>query len=84
MIGAKQWEIVMNIRGTYSAVASFVGAVAIVGFVVFGNGPQAPYGSVPATVSPAASYEGTDPSVPSASSVFGNRAEEPSPPIATF
>jgi len=74
----------MNIRGTYSAIASFVGAVAVIGFVVFGNGPQAPYGSVPSTESPAASYAGTDPSVPSASSVFGNRTEEPSPPIETF
>lgn len=74
----------MNIRGTFSAIASFVGAVAVVGFVVLGNGPQSPYGTVPATPSPATSYEGTDPSVPSASSVFGNRTDEPSPQIETF
>lgn len=74
----------MNIRGTHSTIASFVGAVAVVGFVVYGNGPQAPYGSVPFTESPAASYAGTDPSVPSASSVFGNRSDEPDTPIETF
>lgn len=74
----------MNIRGTYSAIASFVGAVAVVGFVVFGNGPHAPYGSVPFTDSPAASYAGTDPSVPSASSVFGNRTDDPGTQIETF
>lgn len=74
----------MNIRGTYSTIASFVGAVAIVGFVVLGNGPQAPYGTVPATVYPATSYVGTDPSVPSASSVFGARVDEPGPQVETF
>lgn len=83
----------MNIRGTrghglelgaLSAIASFVGAFAIVGLVLLDNGPQAPYGSVPATATAAASYEGTDPSVPSASSVFGNRAEEPAPQVETF
>lgn len=83
----------MNIRGTnghglefgaLSAIASFVGAFAIVGFVLLDNDPQPPYGSLPTTAYPAASYEGTDPSVPSASSVFGNRSEEPSPQIETF
>lgn len=87
------WEIVMNIRGTnehgvefgaLSAIASFVGAFAIVGFVLLDNDPQAPYGSLPATPYPATSYDGTDPSVPSASSVFGNRTEEPSAQIETF
>jgi hypothetical protein len=83
----------MNIRGTngqglefgaLSAIASFVGAFAIVGFVLLDNDPQAPYGSLPAAAYPASSYEGTDPSVPSASSVFGNRSEEPGPQIETF
>ena len=83
----------MSIRGTHghglkfstlSAIASFVGAVAIVGFVLLDNSPQAPYGAVPATAYPATTYEGTDPSVPSASSVFANRADEPSPQVETF
>lgn len=74
----------MNTRSTYSTIASFVGAAAVVGFIVHGNGPQAPYGAVPDAASPATSYEGTDPSVPSASSVFGNRTEEPGPQIETF
>jgi hypothetical protein len=70
--------------GTLSTIASFVGAVAIVGFVLLDNGQQAPYGAIPAAAYPATSYVGTDPSVPSASSVFANRAEEPSPQIDTF
>jgi hypothetical protein len=83
----------MSIRGTHgqgrkfstlSTIASFVGAVAIVGFVLLENSPQAPYGAVPATAFPASTYEGTDPSVPSASSVFANRAEEASPQVETF
>jgi hypothetical protein len=83
----------MNIRGTkghglefgaLSAIASFVGAFAIVGFVLLDNGPQAPYGSVPSAAYPATTYAGTDPSVPSANSVFGNRAEEPAPQVETF
>lgn len=83
----------MNIRGikghgtefgALTAIASCVGAFAIVGFVFLDEAPQAPYGSVPVAAYPATSYEGTDPSVPSAISVFGNRAEEPGPQVETF
>lgn len=83
----------MNIRGIHgngtdlgalTAIASCVAAFAMVGFVFLDNGPQAPYGSVPVATYPAASYQGTDPSVPSAVSVFGNRAEEPGPQVETF
>ena len=83
----------MHIRGTHghgleisalSAIASFVGAFAIIGFVLLGIGAEAPSGAVPNSANPAMSYEGTDPSVPSASSVFGNRSEEPGPQVETF
>lgn len=82
----------MNMRGIHrpgpefsplSAVASFVGAFAILGFVLLGDGTEVPNGAVPAAANPGAS-QGGDPSVPSASSVFGNRADEPSPQIETF
>jgi hypothetical protein len=83
----------MNIRdihgpgpelGALSAIASFVGAFALLGFVLLGDGTEVPSGAVPAAASPAASYEGGDPSVPPASSVFGNRADEPAPQVETF
>jgi len=70
--------------GTLSAVASFVGAFALFGFVLLGDGPEIPAGTAPAATVPGAGYESGDPSVPSASSVFGNRYVEPGPQAETF
>lgn len=70
--------------GALSAIASFAGAFALLGFVLLGDGPEMPNGAVPAAANPGAPYESSDPSVPSASSVFGNRYEAPAPQVETF
>lgn len=70
--------------GGLSAIASFVGAFAILGFVLLGDGTDGPNAAVPAGATAGASPESGDPSVPSASSVFGNRYEAPAPQVETF
>lgn len=75
--------------GTFSSVASVVGVSALLGFVLIGNWSEAPAGLAPtgagtAAASPPTEYVSSDPSVPSASSVFGGRADEPAQQVDTF